>query len=245
MNTKETIQGIDMASEEHIVQVINNIDKQLSYIKSFYEKNKTFEDIIEEKTKINDIQNSIENIVNVIETTNNEEKEKNAVYNFVSFVEDNNTLLISEKENKVFLPYTVNELKEYINEYPEEYNSLSDVVNQEFIVPITRYKNQTSSRFRETYYLMRDVEMRTIIESFKKSMGTMFNSKINPAIIAACKSEEQLDTYVDCMEHNKLDEFKAFKIIFDVAPIGNIKTNEFDFLEEKPKKTNKKRGKHY
>lgn len=241
MNTKETINNI---SEEHIVQVINNIDKQLSYIKSFYKNSKTFDDIIEEKSKIDDIQNSIENIVNVIENTNENEEEKNAVYSLVSFVEDNNTLLISEKQSKVFLPYTVNELNEYLKEYPDEYNSLSDVVNQEFIVPIHRYKNQTSSRFRETYCLMRDIEMKSIIESFKKSMSTMFNSKINPAIIAACKSEEQLNNYVDCVENNKLSEFKAFKIIFDVAPISDITHKEFDFFEEKNKRGNRKKGKH-
>ena len=154
--------------------------------------------------------------------------------------------------NKVFLPYKVNELYEYLKKYPEDYKSLSDVVNQEYIIPLDNFKNQTTSRFRETYCLMRDIELKSIIESFKKAVQIMFNSKLNPAVISACKSVEQLDKYIYCIGHNCLEEFKEFKIIFDVAPLTSsfqsayldlsLKTNSKP--REKAKR-NKARGRHH
>lgn len=270
-------------SESNIIKNIKHIEKQLSYIKSIYDKatennvsevektNNYQENGPVHNTKMNqsveNIQKSIEEVVSTIEPSNKkihtkevekekndkniysskqkeiEENEINISYDFVQHVQDNTTLIISEKEGKVFLPYHVNELKAYLDEYPEEYNSLTDVVNQEYIIPISKYKNPRSSRFRETYALMRDIEMKSIIESFKKSFGVMLNSNLNPAIIAACKSEHQLNNYIYCLEHNKLNEFKDFKIIFEMVPFNNQNNQLYDWEYREP--TRKKRGKHY
>ena len=44
-------------------------------------------------------------------------------------IQNNNTLIISEKDNKVFLPYTVSEIQAYMEKYPKEYKSLEYVIN--------------------------------------------------------------------------------------------------------------------
>ena len=46
----------------------------------------------------------------------------------------------------------------------------------------------------------------------------MFNYKLNPIIIAACRNLDELDIYLDCLETNQLYDFKCFEIKFEVLP---------------------------
>ena len=46
----------------------------------------------------------------------------------------------------------------------------------------------------------------------------MFNRRLNPAIIAACKTQEQLSNYLDCLEKNNLKAFTDFEIKFEINP---------------------------
>ena len=134
--------------------------------------------------------------------------------------EENDTLLVSERERKVYLPYSKKEVVEYLEQYPDQYRSFVDVVRQEFIFPIDFYlKHPAIARFRETYSLIRDRESKSIVEAFKLAMDTMFKYDLNPAIIAACKSEDQLEKYLDCLSKKKTNEFTDFKIQFDVTPL--------------------------
>ena len=50
-------------------------------------------------------------------------------------------------------------------------------------------------------------------------MDIMFRRDINTAIIAAVKSQKQLDKYIECLDNGKLENFKYFNIIFEVNPI--------------------------
>ena len=134
--------------------------------------------------------------------------------------EENDTLLVSEKERRVYLPYSKSEVTEYLEQYPDQYRSFVDVVRQEFIFPIDFYmKHPAIARFRETYSLIRDRESKSIVEAFRLAMDNMFKYDLNPAIIAACKSEDQLENYLDCLSRKKTDEFTDFKIQFDVTPL--------------------------
>ena len=134
--------------------------------------------------------------------------------------EENDTLLVSEKDQKVYLPYSKDEILEYLKQYPTQYESFSDVVLQEYIFPISFYiKHPVIARFRETYSLIRDRESKTIIDAFKMAMDAMFHHDLNPAIIAACKSQKQLEHYIECLENNDFDAFTDFKIQFDVNPL--------------------------
>ena len=134
--------------------------------------------------------------------------------------ENNNCLLISETKRKVYLPYSKLEVLEYLDKYPDQYTSFEDVVKQEFIYPTDYYlKHPAVSRFRETYALIRDREAKSIFEAFKMAMDVMFNYSLNPAIIAACKSQSQLENYLECLSGNHLNDFKDFEIKFEVAPL--------------------------
>ena len=39
-----------------------------------------------------------------------------------------------------------------------------------------------------------------------------------PAIITACKSLNELDIYLDCLQENELSDFDCFEIKFELAP---------------------------
>lgn len=132
-------------------------------------------------------------------------------------VKGNDTLLISEKEEKVFLPYTIDELNQYLCSYPQEYKGYEDVIEKEFVLPLDGFvRNQSVSRFKETYHLVRNKEMRSMIEAMKVSSKLMFQYDVNPAVIAACKSKKELNQYMHCIEQNKLEDFSCFKIKFDL-----------------------------
>lgn len=135
-------------------------------------------------------------------------------------VSDNNTLIISEKENRVFLPYTLSELNSYLETFPKEYSSLKNVVDKEFVLPLDYFsKHPSLSRFREAYSLVRDREAKSVFEALKYSSNVMFKYNLNPAIISACKNVECLDHYIDCLESNSLDNFNLFKIEYRLNPL--------------------------
>ena len=132
---------------------------------------------------------------------------------------DNNTLIISEKDNKVFLPYRVEEVNAYLEQFPDQYSSFESVVAKEFILPLNYYMSHpVLSRFREAYSLCRDREAKPIFESLKYGMDMMFNRRLNPAIIAACKTQDRLSHYLNCLEKNDLKNFTDFEIKFEMNP---------------------------
>lgn len=150
----------------------------------------------------------------------NENKDEDNINNNKNIVNDNNVLLISEKLNKVVLPYTKDELEEYIKQYPDNYESYNDVINKEFIYPLSYYvRNTDIARFREGYSLIRDREKKTVFESLKYAFQIMFKSKINPAIIAACKTQKQLEKYINELENDSVQNFKDFNILYEMNPI--------------------------
>lgn len=138
----------------------------------------------------------------------------------IDIAENNYCLLISETSKKVYLPYTKKEVLKYLEQYPDQYDSFEDVVKKEFIYPIDFYlKHTVLSRFRETYSLIRDREAKSVLEAFKMAIDMMFRYDLNPAIIAACKSQEQLENYLECLKSQSLNNFKDFEIRFEISPL--------------------------
>lgn len=132
---------------------------------------------------------------------------------------NNNLLLISEKENKVFLPYTKFEIEDFLDQFPSKYKDWQDVVNSEFIKPLSYYQHYpVISRFREGYALVRDREGKSVFEALHYAFILMTKSELNPAIIAACKYQEDLDFYLDCLEDGDLDKFNRFEIKYEINP---------------------------
>lgn len=136
-------------------------------------------------------------------------------------LEENNTLLVSEKAKKVFLPYTKSEISLYLEQYPDDYKSPRDVIKKEFVLSLDYYmKHPVLARFREAYSLIRDRESKSVLDAFKFAIDIMFHYELSPVIIAACKTQEQLENYMSCLERNKLDEFTDFEIKFEVNPLA-------------------------
>lgn len=164
--------------------------------------------------------NSIDNATSVLTKENDSNLNNNTLNNEDAF-EGNDTLLVSEKLKKVFLPYTKHEVSMYLEQYPDAYQSYQDVVNKEFVLSLDYYmKHPVVARFREAYSLIRDRESKSVIDAFKFAIDIMFHYSLNPVIIAACKTQEQLEHYLACQEKNKLDEFKDFKIRFEITPLA-------------------------
>lgn len=135
-------------------------------------------------------------------------------------LKDNKILVVSEKTNHVFLPYTVTEINRYLEQYPNQYSSFQDVVKKEFVLPLNYYmKHPVLARFRETYSLIRDRESKSIVEAIKYAFDLMFKYELNPTIIASCKTQEQLENYLDCLDNHKLDDFHDFEIKFEITPL--------------------------
>lgn len=142
-----------------------------------------------------------------------------ATYSDMIGATENKVLIISEKENKVYLPYKKTELKAYMSQYPTSYYSYKNVIEKEFILPLNYFmQNPSKARFRETYALYRDREATTVVEAFKKALSLAFKSELNPAIIAACKTKNQLNNYMLCLEEKKLNDFTDFEIMYDINP---------------------------
>lgn len=135
--------------------------------------------------------------------------------------ENNSTLLVSEALKRVYLPYSKKEVLEYLQQYPNQYTSFEDVIKQEFIFHLDFYlKHPITARFRESYTLIRDRESKSFWEAFKFAIDMMFRHDLNPTIIAACKTQEQLEHYLSCLERNSLEEFKDFEIRFELNPLS-------------------------
>lgn len=133
---------------------------------------------------------------------------------------DNDSLIISEKQDKIFLPYTIDELEKYLKSYPDVYTSLVDVVNQEFILPFNSFlKHPAKARFVETYNLIKNRQGNSIFSAIAYAIKLVGRYNLNPAIIAACKNETQLDTYLYYLNSNSVEEFKNFKIIYEINPL--------------------------
>ena len=208
---------------------INNENINLNEFNKKMESNTNNQNIDFNNNKIENIENNeIKN-----NNTNNEIKNEESIHDYINssfnssteeiknnIHSDNLTLIISESDNKVYLPYKISEVQAYLEQFPNKYINFEDVIEKEFITSLNIYtKHPSLARFRETYSLIRDREYKTISESLKTSLELMFRTDINPAIIAACKTEEQLENYIDCLEREKLDNFTDFKIEFKVNPL--------------------------
>lgn len=131
-------------------------------------------------------------------------------------LEDNHTLIISEEEGKVYLPYTKEDVKKQIAN--NKGTKISEVIENNYVLPIDKYKNSIKARFREGYNLMYKKEGKSKRSAIMLGIELMFETNLHPAIISACKNLEELDIYLDCLDDNELEKFSCFKIIYKSLP---------------------------
>ena len=176
-----------------------SIPEKVVESKQAEEKNKIYEPI---PTK--EVAETIENSNIKIQNDENE-------------VKDNNTLIISDSNQNVVLPYKVIELEEKLKNN-KKYKTLQDVIKNEYTLPLETFKNPTKSRFREAFQLIKKKEHGSLKEAIELGFELMFQSDLNPAVIAACKDLDELDIYLDCLDDNELDKFSCFKIEYNIPP---------------------------
>lgn len=133
-------------------------------------------------------------------------------------LQDNDTLIISEKDGLVYLPFKVEDLKHEYLEKSRKYSGLIDLINHEYIVPISKYRNTVTSRFKEAYFLMTCKEKNSTLAGLELGLELAFNYSLHPSIISACKSLEELDSYLYALENKDLSKFNSFKINFELIP---------------------------
>ncbi len=131
-------------------------------------------------------------------------------------LEDNNTLVISEEDGKVYLPYSKDDIKNEVLQ--NKGTKIADVIEEKYILPLDKYKNSMRARFREGYNLMYRKEGKSKKSAIMLGIELMFETNLHPAIISACKNLEELDIYLDCLEDNELEKFSCFKIIYKSLP---------------------------
>lgn len=131
---------------------------------------------------------------------------------------DNNLLIISETEQKAYLPFLYSEVKEIYKNFSNQYQTLQDVVDDLYILPLSRFKNSAISRFKESFNLIRNKEKGSITKALELGLELMFKYELNPIIIAACRNLDELDIYLDCLEEDELYDFTCFEIKFEVMP---------------------------
>lgn len=131
-------------------------------------------------------------------------------------LDDNRTLVISEEDGKVYLPYTKDEVKEDMQQ--NKGKKISELIEENYIQPLDKYKNSMRARFREGYNLMYKKEGKSRKSAILLGLELMFETNLHPAIISACKNIQELDIYLDCLEDNELEKFSCFKIIYKSLP---------------------------
>ncbi len=209
-----TLTSLLLSAEEN-----NDVSEQFNSIK---------QNITEYYKQLNEIINNIDNVTKEImefledpKYSESEQHEKNRSIEFINEEEipESNVLTISEKLDKVLLPYKKSELTEYLRQYPNKYESFEQIINEEFTYPLSYYSRySTLARFREVYSLIHDREGKGVFEALKLALDFMFKYELNPAIIAACKTQQQLENYLECAQSGNMENFKEFTIIFDVMP---------------------------
>ena len=146
-------------------------------------------------------------------------KEKVMESDKMGIIKDNGLLLISEIQDKVFLPYAAREIEDIIESDENEYKTPEEVIENVFTKPFNYYRNQFTSRFKETVILITKRENMSLKDGIDLATEMFGKRYLHPAIISACKNLDELNVYLDCLEKNELDDFKIFDIKYEMRPM--------------------------
>lgn len=203
----ENIKTINENLEEDVEKYNNDFKENIDLI---YTSTETIEKFVHKinTTDLSELAKNltIENEIDSKDTISGKDLE-------ISYIE--NTLIISEEQKKVILPYTINKVKEILFNN-KEYSSLQDVIDKLYTKPINYYRFSAIARFRETYKLVKEREHGSKTKALELAFELLLNYNLHPAIITACKNLDELDIYIACLEDNTLDEFEFFDIKYEI-----------------------------
>jgi len=214
----------------YILKRESNIDELKINIENYNLEYKTIkdnfiEDSIYEESVILDY---IATPVKIIEKDKDIKEEKIEKKNTI---ENNSTLLISEIQNKVILPYTGDEVGKIIKSEENCYQTEQEVIDNIFTRKLEDFKDLHAARFNEAYELATKKENYSKIDGIKLGLELFGERYLHPAIIAACRNTDELDVYIDCLHKNELNEFKIFDIKYELYPMV-IKTKDNNLFEK-------------
>lgn len=198
----KVIDKITMYSNEYIEKRFNTINKINQAIEKYSKKRKISgaKSLFEMKTNNKKCVSIDEKIDRILEARSN-----------------NQLLVISKKYNKIYLPYTIDDLEEYLKCYPATYLSLKQVVEREYTIDFKSfYKNPIHSRFVEAYSIVKDKERKKAFKAIFFAIKIAGKRKLNPAVVAACRTQEELNTYIKCLKNNSLEKFKTFEVVSEL-----------------------------
>ena len=205
---------------------VDNIDSEDTLIENISVEDNLLDDILLESIIQEDLEESIIKDVVDVDPIQKEEIKKTPITieekieKIKTAESDNETLVISERTNSIYLPYKISELLRYVETYPNVYASLAEVVEQEFILPFDYFMNHPfKSRFFETYNLIRNRQGKPVTHAVRAGLKLIYKHNLNPAIIAACKTEHELNSYLYYLDNKNLKGFKFFNIHYDINPL--------------------------
>ena len=216
-NFSSSMQASTIESEDSTEIVKENAEPEVQISKELDKvEEKIFNNTIESKNDVSDspVKETTIETKDPEDSNNIKESEENDIGDTYTLA-DNDTLIISDSNKKVVLPYKLDDLKKKLNS-SNKYSSLEEIIEKEYVIPMELYKNPIKSRFREAFQLIKKKEKGSLKEAIELGFELMFQSDLNPAIISACKDLDELDIYLDCLDDNELDKFSCFKIKYDL-----------------------------
>lgn len=240
----EVEQSLDSTKIRFLLKELNHISDEISISK---DKSNTSISEIEvnigvptQEELLNNIRQTMQNSSNTSETTNINAKDENNSENgdverkVINVTEEQrkentNVLIISEREQKVYLPYFQSDIDYLITN--KKFSSKEEIINELYTLPLSRYSNFTMARIAEGFKLMREREKAPFVESLKYAFNLAFERNLHPAIITACRTVDDLDIYLACLEDNVLSLFDAFEIKFEYRPIRRRQSDKLQYFE--------------
>lgn len=212
---KDLSKKIDVQSEN--LKNISKCFENVSFIIKNTENTDVLDDLKDTLTDLKPVLTDLENNLTDIETLITPTEVSSDIVSDNEQIYEENTLLISEIQNKVILPYSIDDLQKIIDTNTT-FNSFREIIDKLYTIPITFYKSPSKARFKEAYRLMRKREKASVLSSLSLALELCFNSSLNPAIITACKNLDELDTYLDCLSENELNKFDLFNVKYEILP---------------------------
>ena len=198
-----------------------------SAMEEIKEENNT--EVINNYNTINAVDIEQSAVSNKIEIQQAEKEDTQDSEGFINEDKKTNVLIISEREKLVHLPYKQSDIKYWLQ--TGKFNSKEEIINKVYTIPLSRYANFTIARLTEGFKLMREREKAPLGESLKYAFSLIWERKLHPAIITACRIQDDLDIYLACLEDNMLPLFDSFEIRFEYRPIKARQNNKFEYFE--------------
>jgi len=214
---KELLNNLDALtpSNENLENEINNYNNNFKEtMNSVYTNTETIEKFVYQitTTDFSELSNNLELTTEVSTLENTVSKTKEETQD--GFIE--NTLIISDSQKKVILPYEIKTIKDILQKNDKKYRSIEDVINKLYTKPINYYKFSPIARFKEAYKLVKEREKLSTFKALNLAFELLGNYNLHPAVISSCKNLDELDIYLACLDDNTLDDFHFFDIKYEI-----------------------------